>query len=282
MMLRDVVISLYWKNRKTYRLSMNIFYGNILKKITSIILLFINTFRINKLNSDCNSEVEQVKAENDLFTIYDGTKFYLPQLDLANGQFIQNKIFLDENYFEYSTLEKIKQYIVPDSVIFDVGANIGNHSLYFTRVCKAKTVFAFEPCKSTFSILKKNIEINQLEDKIIPYNVACGDTDTKGEMIIRKDAGSNSVEPNECGTVQIIKIDNQIIKDKISFIKIDVEGFEYHVLCGMKKLLQRDNPSILIEIFDSNKAKVIELLQSMNYSLEMKNGIDYVFVPKGC
>ena len=57
----------------------------------------------------------------------------------------------------------IKSFIFPKN---------GNHTLFFCNECRAKKVYAFEPVKKTYKILKRNIVLNQLQDKVITYNSA--------------------------------------------------------------------------------------------------------------
>ena len=66
--------------------------------------------------------------------------------------------------------------------------------------------------------------------------------------------------------------------NKVSVIKIDVEGFEYLVLQGAKIFLEKHKPIILIEIFDSEYIKICNLLSEYNYALTHSLGnLNYIF-----
>lgn len=52
-----------------------------------------------------------------------------------------------------------------NKIVVDIGANIGNHTVFFANVCKAKKVYSFEPQEKVFEILKKNVEINKFNKK---------------------------------------------------------------------------------------------------------------------
>ena len=66
----------------------------------------------------------------------------------------------------------------------------------------------------------------------------------------------------------------------ISYIKIDIEGHEYEALLGMKKLLRREHPNILIEILNRTRTKIktLNLLYNLGYHKHYKVGdCDYLF-----
>ena len=56
-----------------------------------------------------------------------------------------------------------------------------------------------------------------------------------------------------------------LFENKISVIKIDVEGMEYNVLAGAKNLIEKHKPAIIVEIFDENIVKINDLMKSYNY-----------------
>lgn len=110
---------------------------------------------------------------------HSGTKFCLPLLRMEKGEvvgeFIQRLIFGAEDYFDLSTLQmlKEKEYIREGMNVLDIGANIGNHTLFFVKECRAQHVYSFEPMAKTYEMLCKNIEINGLENVSL-YNIALG------------------------------------------------------------------------------------------------------------
>ena len=81
-------------------------------------------------------------------------------LDLHEG--IDFAIYLTGRY-EPDTVTTMASLIKSGDVVLDIGANIGNHSLYLAKITNCK-IFAFEPNPETFSIFQKNILINYTED----------------------------------------------------------------------------------------------------------------------
>ena len=281
MNLADMVKKVYWKNRKTYQITMEFVYGNG-HKIKILFELLFSLFFVAALNKETRKEIRMVKENGCIYKLPNAeTVFFLPNLDLDEGQFIQNKIFLDGDYFERKELEQIKKYIKIDDGgyrILDIGANIGNHTMFFCNECGVEKVYALEPCKDTFDILKRNIEINHLEQRVELFNVACGAKREKGNIVIMSnEAGRNRVVSDVGGDIDIVAVDDLGL-GKIDFVKIDVEGFEYNVIRGMAKLLERCAPIIYIEIFEQNYSKVNRLLKEYGYEVKKEVQDNYIYI----
>lgn len=238
------------------------------------VLLFIPVY-----NHKAKKEIEDIRKNDNQYSIRNGkVVFYLPDLDLTNGEFIQNRIFLEQNYFEVSHLSQLRKYVKKNAVILDIGANLGNHTVFFAKECGAKKIYAFEPTRETFLILEENIRINNLDRIVAAMNIALGAKDTKADVIVNaKNAGGNHVEENIDGNVIMSTLDGLSLSDRIDFVKIDVEGFEFEVLKGAGKTLDRDRPDIFIEIFDTNYDKVHTLLTQMGYECKLKMEQDYLY-----
>jgi len=67
----------------------------------------------------------------------------------------------------------IEDYIDADSILYDVGANIGAYSLYAAR--KGARVIAFEPGADNYGLLNKNIALNHMDDRISAFNAEIHD-----------------------------------------------------------------------------------------------------------
>lgn len=195
---------------------------------------------------------------------------------------IQN-IITTKSFYEIKYLEIVKlRYIPKNAVIVDIGSNIGNHLVYFSKTANAKKVYGFEPQKNIFNILSKNLLLNNCGAEI--KNIALGDKIQKTQISFfdKSNLGATSLEYNEKGTIQTSTLDEEFknIQEKINFIKIDVEGFEYFVLRGAK-LLMHHKPIIWIEMFNKNFFKVKELLNSFEYEIKDCLGTyNYIYTSK--
>ena len=202
-------------------------------------------------------------------------------LDLSD--YVEHFIFWGIKDAGHETLYKS---IKPGMNVFDVGANIGDTALHFSKsVGSAGKVFAFEPDPANYIKLQTNIAKNNASN-ITSFNIGLGsergtmklykvDPNNKGmnRMFLNRKDDSDFVE------VSIEKVDdvmNQLSYPEIDFIKIDVEGFELEVLKGAKQLLEKFKPELFIEMDDSflnaNNAsikQVIQFLSEMNYKIQV-------------
>jgi FkbM family methyltransferase len=216
------------------------------------------------------------------------SKFCLP---LRDKDLIQSNIFLNEKYFEENQLLYYTN-IFGDGVIgtlmnnggavLDIGANIGNHTLYFANECNAKRIYAFEPVKETFQMLSDNIKLNHLEEKVELINKGVGDKVTHASItrFVDDNIGATSLEFDEEGRIEIISIDSMKIDEPVVLMKIDVEGLEMSVIKGALSLIKRDMPYIVCESWGNNVLNIIEFLDSNGYSYEQISVCDYIFYPK--
>lgn len=216
------------------------------------------------------------------------TKFYLPYVKKDS---IQQCIFKNKNYFEFNNLDYICHQwsngvvgkAIENNVVLDVGANIGNHTLYYLNECNAKKVYCFEPVVDTYNILNRNIVINDLSDRVCLYNVGIGNK--SGKAIISSynmyNIGGTTIKMSEDGDISVVAIDDLDIPGFISMVKIDVEGFELLALNGMLKTLEKYKPYLSIEIRNWHKDEAVSLLSDLGYSYVMLDQdieyADYLF-----
>lgn len=213
--------------------------------------------------------------------------FYLP---LLPTDYIQYKILLTDDYYERATLEKvftsykagiIREMLLQEGVVLDIGANIGNHTLYFCNECNAKKVYCFEPEEQTFSILKKNIGFNHLEHRTVLYQMGLGEEEGKALSHYNiYNIGGNHLELNDSGEVLIKRLDDLNITEKVVFIKIDVEEMEDKVIKGGMNLIKRNKPYIMIESFENKIVEINRLLCEIGYTFEnLDSSGNYLFIP---
>lgn len=195
---------------------------------------------------------------------------------------IQNDIATLHTFYEMDFLQYMQNHYLQDGMTFlDCGANIGNHTLFFACIANAKNVVSFEGNPKTFKLLEKNIALNTLENRVKIYNCVLGEHKGHAKIAHEEPAniGATSFCEDASGDTEMICIDDLEWKQKIDFVKMDVEGFEYNVLKGMKKLLQRDRPILWIEIFPEKYRNVTALLNELGYrQKEELAACNYIFV----
>ena len=168
--------------------------------------------------------------------------------------------------YEKEEIEVLSKLISSKDHVVDIGANIGNHSIAFSKI--SKKVYSFEAHPRTFEILKFNTDKYK---NIKIFNI--GISNKKGSLffknIITTNIGGKKLSKTGSIKSQINKLDNIIKSDKkIKLIKIDIEGHEHEALLGMKKLLSNNNSLILLEFCEESIAKrrkIINFLRDNNY-----------------
>lgn len=160
------------------------------------------------------------------------------------------------SYMEVERAERIfyLQYLREGMVAFDVGANLGEITLLFSRFAGVPgRVHAFEPSPAAFELLsalcntraRGNVILNQVAvgDSIgtIALHVYTGSHATLTTAAKRSDlnVGGEDVRPAETIEVPQITLDDYCARngvDRIDLLKIDVEGLEYKVLLGARRL----------------------------------------------
>lgn len=140
----------------------------------------------------------------------------------------------DEDAFEIKVLEK---YIKKGDIVIDVGANVGFYTLLFASlVGDTGIVHAFEPAPKTFASLKKNVEINNLNNVVL-HNKALGSENEKIKLTLSK-SGLHNVSKYGDIEVDCVRLDDYV--KSANFVKIDAEGYEIEILKGMPNLLHQD------------------------------------------
>jgi FkbM family methyltransferase len=165
-----------------------------------------------------------------------------------NGEWEPHILLFTQMYSELFAIENI----------IDVGANFGYHTLFFSQHTKGN-VYAFEPQKQNFRLLKQNIINNNVKNAVL-FNLACGDIETEIKIPlvtgyfneIKYEINMGDFTPNVIGNNNIYSVVKSVILDNFSFpkidlIKIDVQGWEKKVLLGSLNLLQKDKPILIVE-----------------------------------
>lgn len=147
-------------------------------------------------------------------------------------------------------LQKLARYIQPGSLVYDLGAALGDHTLFYLKqVWPGGIVVAIEPHPVQFECLRRNCA----EALCLPY--AVGETRSEAVWLFHEPdciGGSRLVDPAcqwPMTSHRRITIDQDCVFDKrCSFLKVDIEGCEPEALRGAREMIMRDRPVIWIEI----------------------------------
>lgn len=234
--------------------------------------------------------MSRLKEDDVLTFMYEDreVKLWLPWA--RRGDLIQESIVDAGSFWEQSQLQKVRRYIKPYARVLDIGANIGNHSVFFALFCDVVEVVAFEPQKTCGDVFMRNVALNHLEDKVRLQDRALGAEVGKMSIVRTQSANSGGVtfRADPSGAYDVTTLDACAF-DRIDFLKIDVEGAQLDVLRGGQETLRRDKPVIWVEMnsmqgqdgYDRKREidEPIALLSSLGYVLgERLDADNYVFV----
>lgn len=165
----------------------------------------------------------------------------------------------------------------PGDWVIDVGANVGHYTKRFSElVGAAGRVLAFEPVPRTFALLAANALLFR-DSNVTLFNVAASDRTEPVGMAIPSfssglvnyyEAHLSTLADSELGVLSL-GIDALGISHRIALVKIDAEGHEGAVLEGMKSMLSRDKPILIVE---TGSGEVTSFLGSLGYGSERLPG----------
>lgn len=168
------------------------------------------------------------------------------------------RILFRGRWYEQEMLDYIRSLALRGNYL-DVGANIGNHSVYFATNTKADRVFSFEPTRGARTALNKFIQVNELWTKITPIPYAC--SDSAGEIDVVTSLG-NGLDPVKYPCRRI----DDLIDLPVSLIKMDIEGAEPFALRGAVRVLRESKPVMFIEVHDDDHMKeIMDIIEPIGY-----------------
>lgn len=158
-------------------------------------------------------------------------------------------------------------HIDPGGLVLDIGASLGFYTIPLAVAARSlgARVLAIEPVPANCSFLRRNIVRNGLDKDVDVIGVALGSSASTVEIHVEGSGAGNAaiadgVEPGEMKrhdtagragahtTVRVARLDDlEIPERRCSLIKIDVEGYELHVLAGAEDFITTNRPVIFGE-----------------------------------
>lgn len=160
-------------------------------------------------------------------------------------------------FYETSDLYLLDDHFPQGGTFVDIGANIGNHSLYFALILGAGRVIPFEPNPLCYRLLIQNVLVNRCLDRFDLGRLGVGLADVQADgygMETRAhNLGAAALLPDQ-GAIAVHRGDEMLRDADPDLIKIDVEGMELAVLDGLSALLARRRPKLFVEVGHDNDA----------------------------
>ena len=193
---------------------------------------------------------------------------------------ISNLIRNSGRPYESALVAIVRELTEPGATILDVGANLGNHTIYWAKA--GRRVIGFEPNPATANALRESVRINRLERWVTLHQVALGSVAAQGDLrlLLPANQGAIAVEPAATGAISIVRLDDMDVPN-FSIMKIDVEGAEEAVLAGALDTITRVRPIVIAEDREGN-ALVRSVLRSMGYRrvpVSLAYTPTYLYVP---
>ncbi|MEM7197217.1 MAG: FkbM family methyltransferase, partial [Pseudomonadota bacterium] len=202
---------------------------------------------------------------------HDGQDFHFLVCSLRDGihWHIINGFFPERK--ELRKCAEMLQKVTRTPVIYDIGTNIGTHSVYFAKVMKALRVIPFDISPLAITHYRANMRLNTVADVVLDDHMGIG---LGAEHAVKRlDFGHNpgvigNWRASDTGVmdVQIRPLDSFDLPAP-DLLKIDVEGMEMEVLQGAKETITRNRPHIFIEVGKDNIPQFDTWVRAHNYTI---------------
>jgi FkbM family methyltransferase len=173
---------------------------------------------------------------------------------------------LTGSFYEAEELAALAAFVPRGAVIADVGANLGNHAVYFLRAFAPAELHLFEPNPACVAALQDNFAQNPTDGTEAMIH-KCGIGAARGELFFnRHDDLNNGLVPVASGhaeRVPIEPLDDMI--QRADFLKIDVEGMELDVLAGAERIVRESRPVLFVEVQSRNREAFATWLAAHGY-----------------
>ena len=185
---------------------------------------------------------------------------------LYKNEFYIGNEFRKGHYWDIDTLLKLREYIDPTRDVLEIGGHCGTSSIvYSSFLTNGNKVYVYEPQLNMYNVLVRNINQNNLQNKIIPHNsgVFCFegngkmnniDLDGGGGVVSKRYNEESNLQCNFGGIglgsdgedIHLTTIDNMKLDD-VGFIHCDAQGSENFLFSNGKETIKKYRPVIFYE-----------------------------------
>ena len=180
-----------------------------------------------------------------------------------------------KKYIEAGPINRLQDFVVPGTVVFDVGANVGFFSRRFAEWVGDGEVIAIEPEDRNYEMLISMLQREHLTDRVRALKAVAAAA--PGRMLLEVNplhpADHKISRSDEGVAVNALALDDLVqASDKVSLIKIDVQGAEMLVLKGAASMLKKNHPALFVELheeglkeFGTSVSAILEHLTQVGY-----------------
>ncbi|MCA2011066.1 FkbM family methyltransferase [Cereibacter sphaeroides] len=189
-------------------------------------------------------------------------------------------------FYEGGDLAQVIAHIPPGATVLDIGANVGNHALYFAMFTGASRVIPVEPNPLALEPLVANILANRLQGLIcldyLGFGLGAEDSAGWGMKKHDRNLGATKMFAGQ-GDLQVRRGDTVFADLTPAFVKIDVEGMEMDVLAGLDGLIARARPTLMIEVRSDHETEFTRWAAARDYAITPlsndRNHANYLLLP---
>lgn len=197
-----------------------------------------------------------------------------------NGIKIKTDNWIDAITIFVIFIKKDYGIIKDNSIVIDIGSNIGVFSIYTAMTSKNSTVYAYEPMADSYNLSIKNIQINKLENNVFPFKLGVGAKQEVRKLFLANSSQFHSLYNFDNKNNSFLEIDIVSLKDVFDsnnlkhcdILKIDCEGAEFEILYNTPSEYLKYIKEIRLEYHNQkedgyNIDKLSEYLRSNQFEL---------------
>ena len=179
--------------------------------------------------------------------------------------------------YELQKRMSFEREIVPNSVVYDIGANVGYFSLLAAVLTGTEgKVYAFEPLPRNVRFLRQHVALNHLENRIEVFEAAVSDRQGEAHFDLGASTAMGHLADSGEIRVQMVTLDRMLERGELrppDYMKVDVEGAEFEVLSGASHILKEFRPVLFLDTHNRQAhALTVKLLKDIGYRFEILDG----------
>jgi FkbM family methyltransferase len=253
-------------------------YNRVLRRMAEILGVIgrrLGFSRIPLLKTLYLRVAQVVLPDHDVWVSVDGQSMLIPS---PRRSVVSRMVYLF-GVWEEPVTQILRKEIYPGMTALDIGAHIGYFTLILAkRVGKDGRVFSFEPNPEVQGYLRENVLHNgHSHVTICPMALfheegfgVMEERDFSNAWLARRCTDSTDAVP----VAVYDRAAESLGIHRVDFVKMDVEGAELNILLGMRELLERDRPSLIIEIhprglerFGHSESEMRAYVESSGYAI---------------
>jgi len=174
-------------------------------------------------------------------------------------------------FWEREEMAVMAAHFPAGGVFADIGANVGNHTLFAALFMDASRVIAFEPNPPAMALLRANVALNGLAAVVDLTHLGWGLSDAEGAgfstVTKRANLGATRLVADGQGGIPVRTGDAMLAGARVDFIKLDIEGMEMQALRGLDQTISTHRPPVFLELDHINAAAFHDWMLAHHYGI---------------